>query len=160
MNKRNAVRYDFELLPESLNKVVISWGGSEPVESLVINCCSHGMKVTIVSNTTETAIPNKNEILKICIPKIQQSLKGMCVYAKKEPDNTVTLGIYLINPSEQNFFEDFLHGSLKHKQQQCYFIKHEWEELVTKLCNSEDPKLSQIGCHEMDNIRKLKSKNY
>jgi hypothetical protein len=27
----------------------------------------------------------------------------------------------------------------------CFFVKHEWEEIVDKLCDSDDPHLRKIG---------------
>ena len=33
------------------------------------------------------------------------------------------------------------------------FIKHQWEELVTRLCTLDDPKLKQFGYDELEKIR-------
>jgi hypothetical protein len=33
------------------------------------------------------------------------------------------------------------------------FVCHEWEELVDKLCNLEDPKLKALGDHELDILK-------
>jgi hypothetical protein len=153
MNKRDSVRYDSDLLPETLDKVIISWEGSPPVESNVLNCCSRGMKIIISTTSSLTNFPNKKDILKVHIPKIKMSLTGMCVSVTKEADNSISMGIYLINPSEQNVFKDYLHESLKHILPQDFFISYEWEELVDKLCLSDDPKLKHIGITEFNNIK-------
>jgi hypothetical protein len=33
------------------------------------------------------------------------------------------------------------------------YIKHEWEELVSRLCTLDDPKLKKLGYDELDKIR-------
>ena len=33
------------------------------------------------------------------------------------------------------------------------FINYKWEELVVRLCRSEDPKLRQLGLRELENIK-------
>ena len=33
------------------------------------------------------------------------------------------------------------------------FIDYKWEELVEKLCRSEDPGLQRVGLRELENIR-------
>jgi hypothetical protein len=113
MNKRDSVRYDSELLPETLDKVFISWEGSQQVESNVLNCCSHGMKIRISPMSSVTNLPYINDILKVHIPKIKLWLTGICVYVTNE-DNSISMGIYLINLSDQNIFKEYLHESVKH----------------------------------------------
>ena len=35
------------------------------------------------------------------------------------------------------------------------YIKHEWEELVTRLSTLDDPKLKKIGYEELEKIRAI-----
>jgi len=63
------------------------------------------------------------------------------------------MGIYFYNPSEQNLLHKLLLVSLDKKPQKFSFIKHEWEELVFSMCNSEDPKLQNIGIAEMERLK-------
>jgi hypothetical protein len=44
-------------------------------------------------------------------------------------------------------------ASLQKKYFDQPYIKHEWEELVTKLCKLDDPKLKKIGYEELEKIR-------
>jgi len=63
------------------------------------------------------------------------------------------MGIYFYNPSEQNLLHKLLVVSLDDPPRTFSFIKHEWEELVFRMCNSEDPKLLKIGQEEMERIK-------
>jgi hypothetical protein len=47
-------------------------------------------------------------------------------------------------------------ASLKKEYFDQPYIKHEWEELVTKLCTLDDPKLKKIGHDELEKIRARK----
>jgi len=147
--ERNSIRHYSELLPKSLSKVTISWGASSSIESDVVNCCSHGIRVLIPALQFPTDIPKQNDTVKILMPIDQIWLTGMCVYSTNDLDGSVSVGIYFYNPSEQNFLSNLLCKSLDIPLQTCSFVCHEWEELVAKLCNSEDPKLKEIGHHEM-----------
>ena len=77
----------------------------------------------------------------------------MCVYATNEQDGSVSMGIYFYNFSEQNLLHNLLLVSLNEPPQKLSFIKHEWEELVFSMCNSEDPKLQKIGIAEMERLK-------
>jgi hypothetical protein len=44
-------------------------------------------------------------------------------------------------------------ASLQKKYFDQPYIKHEWEELVTRLCTLDDPKLKKIGYEELEKIR-------
>jgi hypothetical protein len=161
MNKRNAVRYDTQLLPESLSKVVISWEENYSIESSVENFCSHGIRVSIPSSSVPSVIPKKNDLLQVLIPidsSQQICFSGQCVYTTDKQDSHLSMGIYFYNPNEQNYLHNILYDSRKAHPKPDSFIPHEWEELVEKLCNSDDPHLNKIGCHEMDNIRKRRCK--
>lgn len=155
MFDRNAVRYDARFLPESLSSVVVSWEKNSSVESSVENFCSHGIRVSMPSSQIPTAIPVKNETVQVLIPTDSSQhawFSGMCVYTATEQDSRLSMGIYFYNPSEQNHLHKILYSSLKGQSESGPFIPHEWEELVDRLCNSEDPQLNQIGCRERENM--------
>jgi hypothetical protein len=76
----------------------------------------------------------------------------MCVYTTKEQNSNLSMGIYFYNPSEQNYLHNILYDSLNEQPRFNSFIPNEWEELVDKLCHSDDPKLKQIGITEFNKI--------
>jgi hypothetical protein len=47
-------------------------------------------------------------------------------------------------------------ASLKKEYSYQPFIKHQWEELVTRLCTLDDPKLKKLGYDELEKIRTRK----
>ena len=155
MNYRNAVRYDAKFLPESLTKVAISWVENASVESYVENFCSHGIRVSMPASSIPAAIPEKNDPIRVLIPidsSHQLWFSGMCVYSINEQDSHVSMGIYFYNPNEQNHLHTILYDSLNEQPIAPSFISHEWEELVDKLCCSDDPKLKQRGIAERNKI--------
>lgn len=153
MNERFSVRYDAELLPRCLDKVILSWMENSSIDSSVVNCCAHGMKVSIPPLPFPTAIPQRNDTVMVLMPIDQIWFTGMCVYATSEHDGSVSMGIYFYNPKEQNLLHNLLIASLNKPQRTCSFISHEWEELVDRLCASEDPTLQEIGYQEMELLR-------
>jgi len=148
MNKRDAVRYDSELLLERLNKVTISWSENVPIESHVENYCAHGVKVSISSLTVPAVMPKKNDTVRVLMPMDKVWLSGMCVYASNEPDGSASIGLYFFKPDEQNYLSGFLRKALNRSVRKDFFVKHEWEELVGKLCSSGEPSLVEIGVRE------------
>jgi hypothetical protein len=74
----------------------------------------------------------------------------MCIYVTNELDVDVSIGIYYYVPIEQNYLNKILSKNLNVPLQECSFVCHEWEELVEKLCNAEDPKLRNIGFHDKE----------
>lgn len=154
MKERNSVRYGSEILPENLNKVDVSWGVGSLLTSDVINCCAHGIRVSIPSERCSIDIPKKNDSVKVLIPFDQVWITGMCVYSTREPDGSASLGIYFYHPSEQNYLNTVLSNALNIPPQDSSFVCHEWEELVDKLCNSEDSELQEIGYHKRDMLAK------
>jgi hypothetical protein len=115
MNKRNTVRYDIRLLPESLSKVVISWEEDYSIESSVENFCSHGMRVSIPSMSGPLVFPKINDTVQVLIQidsSQQICFSGQCVYTIDEQDSNLSLGIYFYNPNEQNDLHIFLCNSL------------------------------------------------
>jgi len=148
MKERYSARYDTQLLPKSLSKVTISWGVDFSVDANVINFCTHGMRVVIPLEMSPAELPKKNDAIKVKLPIVQVWLTGMCIYVTNELDGSVSVGIYYYVPIEQNYLNKLLTKNLNVPLQECSFVCHEWEEFVDKLCNSEDPKLRNIGFHE------------
>jgi hypothetical protein len=150
MKERSSARYDIKSLPKSLSKVTISWGADSSVEANVANFCTHGMKVIIPMEMSPTDLPKKNNAIKVKLPIVKICLTGMCIYVTNELDGSVAIGIYYYVPIEQNYLNKILSNNLNVPLQECTFVSHEWEELVESLCNSEDPKLRNIGFHEKE----------
>ena len=148
--ERNSIRYCSERLPESLSKVTISWGANFSFESDVVNCCTHGIKVLMPPLVIMSDIPKKNDTVKVLIPIDNTWITGMCVHVANEPEGTVSMGIYFYHPTEQNYLHNLLGVA---KSQSDSFVCHEWEELVDKLCNLEDPELKVLGYHELDILK-------
>ena len=149
MNKRHSVRYDSDLLPKRLDKVSVSLMGNSSIESHVVNYCALGIRISIPPAEFPIDCPKKNETIKVLLPIDSLWLTGMCVYAAKEPDGSVSMGIYFYNPSEQNRLYNLLINSLNVPTLTSSFVSREWEELVEKLCASDDPRLQKIGLYEM-----------
>lgn len=150
MKERHSARYDIQSLPKSLSKVTISWGVDSSVEANVANFCTHGMKVIVPMAIYPTDFPKKNDAIRVMLPIVQVWLTGMCIYVTNELDGSISIGIYYYIPIEQNYLNKILSNSLNVPLQECSFVSHEWEEFVEKLCNSEDPKLRNIGFHEKE----------
>jgi len=150
MKERHSARYDTHLLPKSLSKVTISWGVDSSVEANVANFCSHGMRVIITLAMSPADLPKKNDAIKVKLPIVQVWLTGICIYVTNERDGSVSIGVYYFVPIEQNYLNKFLSNNLDVPLQECSFVSYEWEELVEKLCNSNDPKLRYVGFHEKD----------
>lgn len=148
MNKRNAVRYDSELLLGKLSKVTISWSENVSIESRVENYCAHGIRVSFFPLPGPATIPMKNDTVRVLMPVEGIWLSGMCVYASNEPDGSASLGIYFYKPNEQNYLGAFLRKALNRAARKGSFVKHEWEELVAKLCSSGEPALMEVGARE------------
>ena len=152
MNNRNAVRYGAEHLSASMSKVTISWEGIAPVEASVVNCSAHGLKIIVPALQTLSELPSKKNTVMVRMPNDKIWLTGMCVFATKESDESVSMGIYFYNPHEQNYLQDLLYNSLACIPRVSSFVSHEWEEFVEKLCNSDDPQLKQKGLAKRNSI--------
>lgn len=128
MDKRNAVRYDIQLLPESLSKVVISWEENYSIESSVENFCSQGIRVSIPSLSGPSVFPKINDMVQVLI-QIDSSQQicflGQCVYTINEQDSHLSIGIYFYNPNEQNDLHNFLCNSLNEQPKFNSFIPNE-----------------------------------
>src|ERR1039457_402998 len=159
MNKRNTYRYSSELLPNSFNSVYISWDGNSPIESNVVNYSAQGIRVLIPSSLTSFDIPRINSTIRVLMPIEQKWFNGLCVSTTNEQDGSVTMGIYFNNHTEQNLLQNLLYKSFNNPVQAYSFVKHEWEELVDKLCGSDDPHLRKIGYSELNNMT-IKEKSF
>ena len=149
MNKRNFVRYGSELIPGNLSKVTISWQGKTLLGSYVANYCTHGIGVLIPPRLNPPEIPKEKETIKVLMPIDQMWFTGICMYVNNESDGSVSLGIYFSEPKEQGYLKDLLFDSLNVPSGMSSFVSYEWEELVGKLCESDDPRLKEIGHHHL-----------
>jgi|GEM_PF-1213325 len=160
MDKRHAIRYDIGLLPKKLATTTILLGGDLSLESRVVNYCALGMKVVIPPSGAPVEPPKKNDTVRVLLPVAADErlwFTGMCVHAAKEADDSVAMGIYFYNPDEQNHLYKLLFASLNElSPPSASFVRHEWEELVAKLCEFDDPGMQEIGHREMDLIKTLR----
>ena len=150
MNMRHSTRYSFELLPDNFNTVTILWDDNAPIKSKVVNYSAHGIMVLISLLQIEFDIPKENDTIKVLMPIDQMWLTGKCVSSTNKQDGFFTMGIYFYNPTEQNYLQNMLIKSLNKNHQPLSSVSYEWEELVDKLCNSDDPFLMKIGFAERD----------
>jgi len=148
MKERHSARYDIQILPKRLSKVIISWGVDSSVEANVANFCTHGMRVIIPLLISPSSLPKRNDVIKVKLPIVNVHLTGLCIYVTCEHDSSVSIGIYYYIPIEQNYLNRLLNKNLNVPLQECSFVCHEWEEFVDKLCNSEYEKLKSIGIYE------------
>jgi hypothetical protein len=108
------------------------------------------MRVIIPLEMSSAYLPKKNDAIKVKLPIVHVWLTGICIYVTNELDGSLSIGIYFYIPIEQNYLNKLLSKNLSVPLQECSFVSHEWEEFVDKLCNSEDPKLKNIGFHEKE----------
>jgi hypothetical protein len=144
MNKRHSVRYDTQLFLKTLRKVTVSWGVDISIESEVANFSTHGMKVIIPHLVPQTDIPKKHDTIRFKLSIIPVWLTGKCIYATIEHDSSVAIGICYLIPIEQNDLNELLKKTNNGPFQTCSTDCHEWEDLVAKQFNSEDPKLKML----------------
>jgi hypothetical protein len=153
MNQRNTVRYSSELLPGNLSKVTISWQGNSSIGSYVVNYSAQGINLLIPQVSTPLTIPGEGDTVMVLMPIDQIWLTGTCIFASKESDGSVSVGIHFDDPKEQNYLKDLLFNSLSVPIPSQSFVKYEWEELVAKMCDSDDPQLNKIGQHHLAIIK-------
>ncbi|NVN91970.1 MAG: hypothetical protein HXX11_15400 [Desulfuromonadales bacterium] len=155
MNKRNRVRYTSDLLPDSFKSVYVSWDNNCPVEASALNYCACGIRVFIPSILSSINIPRTNRPIEVLLPIDKKWLSGMCISSTNQQDGSISMGIYFYNPAEQNYLQDLLYKSLKIDPQSHSVFSHKWEELLEKLCNSDDPYLRSIGYAKKSNASGL-----
>ena len=149
MNKRNFVRYGSQLLPGSLSKVTISWEENSLIGSYVVDYGPQGMSIIIPPLMNPLNIPEHNDTVRVLMPIDQMWFTGQCIHVNKESDGSVSMGIHFSDPKEQNYLKELLFNSLNVPGEPHSFVSYEWEELVGKLCDSEDPQLQKIGVHHL-----------
>lgn len=147
MNKRNFVRYGAELLPGSLSKATISWEGHASIGSYVVDYSPQGMGLIIPATLNSLDIPKPAGSVKVLMPTGQTWFTGQCIYSRRESDGSVSLGLHFSDPKEQEYLKNLLFTSLNVPGLPHTFVSYEWEELVGRLCDSEDPTLHKIGRH-------------
>ncbi len=145
MNKREYVRYDTRAFPGNMGEAAISWQGQSEIASAVANCSAHGIKVSIAHSLAPPDLPKKKDIVKVRMPIDDMWFTGMCIFAAKEADGSVSMGIYFYKPEEQNYLKDLLFKALEAPSSPDSFVSYQWEELVARLCDSDDPELKRIG---------------
>ena len=153
MNRRDVVRYGSEELPGIMNKVTVSWEENTLNGAYVVNYCSNGVSITIPPFLNRAEMPGEQATVKVLMPIGQMWFAGKCVYVKTGPDGSVCMGIHFSDPKEQTYLKDLLFNTLNVPVTSDSFVSYEWEELVEKLCDSEDPKLQKIGFHHMAIIK-------
>ena len=153
MNNRNYVRYDSEFFPVNMREVSISWEGSSPIVSNVVNYSAHGIRVSIPALLSPPDIPKKKDIVRVHMPIGQLWFTGLRIFAVNELDGSVSMGIHFYKPEEQNHLKELMYKSLNAPSPLDHFVSYEWEERVARLCNSEDPKLKKIGEEKLRSLR-------
>ena len=158
MNKRDFVRYESEFFPGSMSEATITWEGGAPVVSKVVNYSAHGIRVSIAPSLSPVDIPSKKGVVKVHMPIDLMWFTGMCVFADREKDGSVSMGIYFFKPEEQNYLKALIFKSLGAPKPADAFVSYEWEERIARLCNSADPKLKKIGEEKLKTM-KMKKQN-
>jgi hypothetical protein len=166
MDKRCAERFESSLLPAEFSRVRLVLKDGANVESTVVNICSHGMGVEISPSSGSSASIRKNETLKVYFSSEPAGFSGLCVHTDTGTDDSTRLGIYFYYPNEQNTLYQILKnislpvesGQEPGSREMDFFVnrrfvKHEWEERVQMLCNSDDPDVRSIGLQEMEVLR-------
>lgn len=156
MDQRHAIRYDSELLPKKMTTTTLALAEDISVESQVVNYCTLGIKVVIPPSAAPAGPPKKNDLVRVLLPVAADErawFTGRCVHAMTKSDGSVDMGIYFHRPDEQDHLHTLLITALNKPQQAPAFISHEWEELVSKLCDFDDPEMKEIGHREMDVIK-------
>jgi hypothetical protein len=152
MNNRDFVRYGFELLTGNLSKATVSWEGGPPFESYVVNYSARGITLLMPALLIPPGLPKEKEILRVLLPIDQTWFSGRCIYLKKGADGSLSMGIHFDDPQQQSYLKDLLFHSLPSPRDSHSFVSYEWEELVAKLCASDDPHLQEVGRQHRANI--------
>lgn len=152
MNNRNFVRYDTDDLAPVLAKVTLSWEGVSAVESSVANYSARGMNV-VVSLSQGQAVPTREAPVQVRLPKHKSWLDGTCIHVESEGEGSIRLGLHFGDEGQQRYLQNLLFNSLKHSEEPQYYPSYQWEELVTKLCGSDNPELKKLGRRHLAGIR-------
>lgn len=162
MNQRDYVRYGTEMLPSILSKVFVSWQGTPSIESYVVNYSTCGLNVVIpaISLLHGRKIPKERDEVGVLLPVDRPWFNGKCIHVSKEADGSICLGIHFNDPDEQEFLQTLLFQSILPSNEAHYFVSYEWEELVGKLCDSDDPKLKRLGHHHLARLKAHQGEMY
>jgi hypothetical protein len=152
MNNRDFVRYGSELLPGGLSKATISVEGKPVFGSHIINYSARGINIMIPPLPLPPGLPKVNDTVRVLMPIDQTWFTGRCIYSNKEQDGSVSMGVHFCDPKEQDYLKNLLFTALNSPKSSHSFVSYEWEELVAKLCASDDPHLQDIGHHHRANI--------
>jgi len=154
MNQRDFVRYDTVKLPPVLRKVTVTWQEGSPTAAYGANYSAHGINVVIPPLPQGALPPSEHDPVEVLLPVDENWYSGQCVHVRKEADGSICLGIHFDHPGEHDRLQKLLFNSLQRSSQvHPSFISYEWEELVARLCDSEDPELKEIGYRHRDTIR-------
>ncbi|GFO67187.1 hypothetical protein GMLC_07660 [Geomonas limicola] len=151
MNNRNHVRYGSEQLPGIYRKVTLSWQGSALEGSYAVNYSAQGITVVIPAPAHPREIPVESATIRVQLPVNQRWFNGRCVHCHREADGSLSMGIHFDDPGEGEYLQTLLFNALKVPEHS--FVSYEWEELVGKLCSSDDPKLQQLGMQHLAQLR-------
>jgi hypothetical protein len=162
MDKRCASRYDSSLLPKELTKAYLISNTGVLIESSVVNISGCGIKTDISLSCNHLSIPQRNETFKVALSSKIIGLSGICVYSDVASAYNMSIGIYFYYPNEQHKLYKMLSEILpfdsdhdpESKDVEKRFIKHEWEERVRMLCDSENPRMRSIGLQELEVINR------
>ena len=165
MDKRITARFNSSLLPKGLTKAYLVSKTGTLIESSIVNISACGMKTDIQLSRYHLTIPQKNETVKVALSSELIGLSGLCVYSDVASDDSMSIGIYFYYPNEQNKLYKMLKEIPVPFDSDCdpeskgmeninmkRFIKHEWEERVKLLCDSEDPRIRSLGLQELEVI--------
>jgi hypothetical protein len=144
MNNRTYVRYGSAQLPDALGKVSVSWQDTS-ITLTVVDYSAQGISVVIPPLDDGLQIPAIDDTVKVALPAHNAGFTGTCIHLRTEPDGSTTLGLFFADPKEQQELRTLLFKALNSVTAPCRFVSYQWEELVGKLCNSDDPKLKQLG---------------
>ena len=145
MNNRDEVRYDAGALPAGMGRACLAWQEHAAIGAQVVNYSAHGIRVSIAPSQYPSDIPQKKDLVRVRMPVDEQWFSGMCVFATREQDGSLSLGVYFYKPEEQNYLKSLLFNSLGTPCPENTFVSYQWEELITRLCSSEDPRLKEMG---------------
>jgi hypothetical protein len=156
MNNRSYVRYGSELLPAVLGRVTVTWQGTS-IASYVSDYSAQGISVIIPPLADGQQVPAIHDTLKVALPAQKNDFTGTCIHVRTEPDGSTSLGLFFTDPKEQQVLRTLLFNTLNSAKEPHRFVSYEWEELVGKLCNSDDPKLKKLGHQHLAKMKGLQS---
>jgi hypothetical protein len=122
----------------------VSWQNTT-ITSNVVDYSAQGISVIIPPLDDGLQIPAIDDAIKVALPAHNTDFTGTCIHLRTEPDGSTTLGLFFADPEQQQELRTLLFKALNSVTAPYRFVSYQWEELVGKLCNSDDPKLKQLG---------------